>query len=71
MNVDQCGGKAKPAGPRRRKDVTLLRCFYCGQIGHIKALCAVRKYRLERLEKRRTGSESHGDQETRSASESA
>ena len=65
MNADQCSGKVKPTGPKKRKDVTLLRCFYCGQLGHVKALCAVRKYRLERLEKRRAGSEG---QETRSGS---
>ena len=64
MNADQCSGKAKPAGPRRRKDVTLLRCFYCGQLGHVKALCMVRKYRLERYETRRAGSESQASGES-------
>jgi len=24
-----------------------MRCFYCGQLGHVKASCGVRKYRLE------------------------
>jgi len=65
MNVDQASGTTKPAGLKGRKDVTLLRCVYCGQLGHVKALCVVRKYRLERYEKRRAGSEG---QETRSAS---
>jgi hypothetical protein len=32
-------GKSRPA--------PTMRCFYCGQLGHVKATCEVRKYRIE------------------------
>jgi Zinc knuckle len=32
-----------------RKTITKpLKCYYCGEMGHIKATCAVRKFRLEK-----------------------
>jgi hypothetical protein len=25
-----------------------MKCFYCGQLGHVRSTCEVRKYRLEK-----------------------
>jgi hypothetical protein len=62
MNIEsQSNQKARSAGPKGKKDPRSLRCFYCGILGHVKAGCPVRIYRLERSEKRRAGQERKGD----------
>jgi len=33
---------------RRGKIGAQMRCYYCGQLGHVKALCEIRKYRMEK-----------------------
>ena len=38
---------ARRVGGGGRKGVQL-QCYYCGQMGHVKATCEVRKYRMER-----------------------
>jgi hypothetical protein len=25
-----------------------MKCYFCGQLGHVKAVCEVRKYRMEK-----------------------
>jgi hypothetical protein len=53
MNAESGDNQAaKPVGPKGRKDRRLLTCFSCGILGHVKAGCPVRIYRLERAEKR-------------------
>jgi hypothetical protein len=47
--------------PKGKKDPRLLRCFYCGILGHVKAGCPVRIYRRERAEKRRAREEGYQD----------
>jgi hypothetical protein len=63
MNVESLENnwKVKTVRPKGRKDLESLRCFYCGILGHVKAGCPVRIYRLERSEKRRAGQERKGD----------
>jgi len=39
------GGMAYTARTGR---IAPMRCFYCGQMGHVKATCEVRKYRMEK-----------------------
>ena len=36
---------ARRAAPLRS---TGMKCYFCGQLGHVKAVCEVRKYRMEK-----------------------
>jgi hypothetical protein len=64
MNVESLDSnrKARTVGSKGRKDPKSSKCFYCDILGHVKAGCPVRIYRLERSEKKRTGKERHGDE---------
>jgi hypothetical protein len=67
MNVEslESNRKVRTVGPKGKKDPRSLRCFYCGILGHVKAGCPVRIYRLERSEKRGAGSERAGTERNR------
>jgi hypothetical protein len=47
---DIAGGPSIGYVARRYKggSAPQMRCFYCGQLGHVKATCEVRKYRMEK-----------------------
>jgi hypothetical protein len=47
---DIAGGPSIGYLARRQKggSTPQMRCFYCGQLGHVKATCEVRKYRMEK-----------------------
>lgn len=45
----------------RRGQTVPLKCFYCGQEGHVKATCTVRKYRMEKYGDSKDAENRNGD----------
>ena len=51
----------------RRGRIAPMRCFYCGQMGHVKATCDIRKYRMERYGDAKDEDNMSGDSGRRTA----